>query len=523
MSNERPELSKPLLDSRLPLDLRRTFYAVFVEAYELFNQNRTIDSVLAVVPVLHQRVTEAVTAHPVLASTIFKDFFKWSLLEVFIEKTHFFCQDTIRFLIETNPDALLWAHRADDGFGRTAPINMLAENGRSKLLLWVAERYPWVLQHRQCRTMPPHLAMVRSYTDSGICDAGTIRKFYELYPQGLREKSKLDSEPKYPLAAILEGNAEPPADLVIWMAEQYPKAIYHEWNTGYTVLHEVCYLMANKQNHARLPCMCTANMANICRFLIAEHPCLIRKQVRGRGTLPIHMLAKSCNRPLVQEMAILLMKAFPDCVNASDLRSIPFIEQVHPLIIDELEIDQEILMLTQILQSMEKAVLLMKDQSCFTSRPNSSLFNAAAETFCSWAILQVSVILPTRKRQVTDRIAGLCRLIEGEDDPNEEWEVAVHGGDDTNMRNFEGSIFEYNIREGIMPGTTDDKDDCSKDDFSDSDNEASDNSYEGEEDSEASEPQPGNANNNNSTEQVEDRSAIDYFTIADRLGFGRIE
>ncbi|GAX22010.1 hypothetical protein FisN_6Hh257 [Fistulifera solaris] len=395
MSSERPELSKPLLDSQLPQDLRRTFYAVFTEAYELFSQNRTIEAVQAAVPVWHQRVTAAVTAHPVLASTIFKDFFKWSLLEVFIERTHFVCQDTIRFLIEINPDALLWAHRADDGFGRTAAINMLAEYGCPKLPLWVAERYPWVLHHKQCRVMPPHLAMVRAYTDSGICDAETIRKFYELYPRGLREKSKLDSTPKYPIAAILEGNAEPPVDLVIWMAEQYPKAVYHEWEPGYTVLHEVCCIMANKESHPRLPSRCTPNMANICRFLIAKHPRLIRKQVRGRGTLPIHLLAKSCNRPLVQEMAILLLKAFPDCIEDSDLRSIPFIEQVHPLIIDEIEINQEILMLTQILQSMEKAVLLMKDKSCTTSEPGSSLFCAAAESFCSWASLQVSESLPT--------------------------------------------------------------------------------------------------------------------------------
>jgi hypothetical protein len=74
-----------------------------------------------------------------------------------------------------------------------------------------------------------------------------------------------------------------------------------------------------------------------------------------------------------------------------------------------------------------------------------------------------------------------------------------------------------------MPGIIDDEDDCNEDCFSDSESEESDISDGGEEYNEDSEPQPGIANNGTSTEQQEDRSAIDYFTIADRLGFGRID
>ncbi len=60
------------------------------------------------------------------------------------------------------------------------------------------------------------------------------------------------------------------------------------------------------------------------------------------------MLARRCNRPLVQEMILLLIKVCPECLLGEagtllpELAAIPFIQQVHPLILDELETDDEI-------------------------------------------------------------------------------------------------------------------------------------------------------------------------------------
>jgi hypothetical protein len=86
--------------------------------------------------------------------------------------------------------------------------------------------------------------MVKYYAD-GECDAEMVRALYELYPQGLREKDKTDYNSKYPLA---------------------------------------CYSLAAKANDLEyVTFKCTPNMVNICRFLIFEHPRLIRQKVHGGG------------------------------------------------------------------------------------------------------------------------------------------------------------------------------------------------------------------------------------------------
>ncbi|GAX09373.1 hypothetical protein FisN_6Lh255 [Fistulifera solaris] len=386
--------------------------------------------------------------------------------------TYWACQETIKFLIEINPYCLLYARKDIDGYGKVAPIYLIPENGRCKLLHWIAERYPWVFQHKLCQKKPPHLKMVQYYTD-GRCDAETVRAFYELYPQGLREKDKADQTSKYPLAASLSGMEEPDADLFIWMAEQFPKAVYHKPIRGYTVLHSACYNLAAKENDwESVPLKCTPNMAKICRFLISEHPRLIRQKVRGGGPLPIHELANSCNRRLVQEMVIVLLKAYPESINAKsykwdpDLPTVPFIEKIHPLIVKEMDIDQQIDHLTQLSQDMEKAVTLLKKTSNGTQGPtrpksNNCLFESVAGVFCSWANVQVSDVLQARQKRIQESIADVCRLLEGEDVPDEEWEEDADDGEDEDG----GEAFspEGANEEGPSSDSVEDEDDWDED------------------------------------------------------------
>ncbi len=93
---------------------------------------------------------------------------------------------------------------------------------------------------------------------------------------------------------------------------------------------------------------------------------------------------------------IVLLKAYPECVNVKlykwdpDLPSLPFIEQVHPLIVEDSDIDQQMNFLTQLSQDMEKVATLSKtpfNETNGSTRPNSNncLFESVADVFCSWA------------------------------------------------------------------------------------------------------------------------------------------
>ncbi|GAX22007.1 hypothetical protein FisN_6Hu253 [Fistulifera solaris] len=182
-------------------------------------------------------------------------------------------------------------------------------------------------------------------------------------------------------------------------------------------------MAAKKPEEDYEPFKCTPNMAKICRFLITEHADLVRKQVRGHGRLPIHKLAHRCNRTLVQQMTILLLKSFPECVQVltdkrvPSLLSIPFIQQVHPLIVNELEIDEEASLLAQMVRNFETAAYLSKHSSS-----NSSLLDSVVDVFSSWSNVRVSDDLSAQKRHTQLKIAITCRLMKGNDVSNDEWE-----------------------------------------------------------------------------------------------------
>ncbi|GAX22011.1 hypothetical protein FisN_6Hh258 [Fistulifera solaris] len=434
MSSECSDLSKPITDDKLPSELGRKFYRLFQEAYDLFRRHRDEASVKDAAALLQEHFKEEVTAHPLLASAVSNDCLQWSLLEVVCKKTYGTCADTMQLLIETNPHALLWARPDIDGFIEFATIHMLPRDGYGELFPWIVEHYPWVFQHELCQELRPHVELLNAYGNNR-CDLQTVRKFYELYPQGLREIDRSDPMvPKYPLHAIVRGWEEPDADLFIWMAEQYTEAVYHESIPGRTVLHDVCFAMGQKENEfENVNIKSTPNMAKICRYLISQHPRLIRKQVHGEGSLPIHHLANACNRPLVQEMVILLLKAYPACIAVQAYRwdpflpQVPFIQQVLPHILNESIIDREILRLKQMSRNMRKAAAfsqtrLNSSNGSSTAASNSSLFASVAVVFCSWANLRVSDILPARKQRLQDRMAEICRSMEGEDVPDEEYE-----------------------------------------------------------------------------------------------------
>lgn len=210
----------------------------------------------------------------------------------------------------------------------------------------------------------------------------------------------------------------------------------------------------DREDYDYVPFKCTPNMAKVCRFLISEHPDLIRKQIHGQGHLPIHKLANRCNRPLVQQMTILLIKSFPECLQIKAIKrdpglpTIPFIQQVHPLIMNELEIDEEGSQLTEIMHNVKQAATLSKVHPSSTSGStssswNSSLFDSVAEIFCSWANLRVFDVLKARKRRIQELIADSCHLTTGDDVSDDDEDDEEDEEEDDDMDEDSGSESWY--------------------------------------------------------------------------------
>jgi hypothetical protein len=69
---------------------------------------------------------------------------------------------------------------------------------------------------------------------------------------------------------------------------------------------------------------------------------------------------------MVQEIAVLLLRTYPECVHVEAgapypaLSTVPFIQQIHPLILQEMELDEERLQLSKISQNISAAAALSK-------------------------------------------------------------------------------------------------------------------------------------------------------------------
>ncbi|GAX10703.1 hypothetical protein FisN_14Lu226 [Fistulifera solaris] len=410
MAYEIPESFKPVLDTELTPELHETFTSLFWEGYNLFSGHEArLLGLEATASSFYERLKDALGKDPILARVVNTKKKMWSLLDVSCEMIdqHDRHNTSTKLLIEANPPALLWKRRYRSGPGKRAPIHLIGNYPETcDLLLWIAERYVWVFEHKVCRKNPSHLNMMRCYAE-GHCSTETVWKFYELYPHGLQEKDRSPCRIRggYPLSISIAGPELPDPDLFIWMAEQYPDVVYLKIDRGYTILHEICLRLGEREeknfefmgkDRTETSSQRALTLAKICRILITAHPDLTREQVKDRGYLPIHMLAHRCNRPLVQEIVVLLLRAYPDCVSVKAgesrpaLCTVPFIQNLHPLILNETEIDEEILMLSLIADNLPGAAVLSAPQMMSIEAPTGSavthsLFGTVAEIFCSWA------------------------------------------------------------------------------------------------------------------------------------------
>lgn len=441
MSNLKPE--EPILDSELTWELKGKFQQLFEETYHFSDMHHDIEYMHTAATTLHRHLHEQVSAHPILAQTVCEHTHKWSLLEVLCAKAyHPFCRESVKFLIDQNPCALLWRKWLSDDFSSCALIHQIAESPwHCDLLPWIAERHLWVFEHKLCQTNPPHSRMVKSYV-YGYCGPEVIRKFYELYPRGLQEECKelpRGTYGKFPLSISLGGMLEgltrmpggltrlpePDADTFIWMAKQYPEAVYYSTWAG-NLLHQVFRSMTIAESGINYT-SCTPNKAKICRFLIIQHVDLVREKALCNGYLPIHVLTNHCNLPIVQEIVILLLKAYPECVLeksdriGQDLCRVPFIQRTLPLLREESVIDREISMLVDVSQKIFEATASLTNHSSTTlTTPNESvsrsfLLDSVSEIFRSWTNLRISSTLSASKQRIQECVAETCRELEADD------------------------------------------------------------------------------------------------------------
>ncbi|GAX10710.1 hypothetical protein FisN_14Lu250 [Fistulifera solaris] len=478
MSYDIPKSFLSVPDSKLPPELKETFHSLCKEAEDIIKMQDLTEHRESTVARFHRRVVDNFSAHPVLARTVVADHerIRELTLLAMVCFSGSICRETIYFLLQVNPYALLYVLFMNDSL-----IHVIAVDRRIyDVLLWIVEHYPWVFQHAVCQLKPPHIWLMRDYV-YGQCSLETVRKFYELYPQGLRERetSLLMFGPWYPLSLCIDGENDPDANFCIWMAKQFPDAVYHLLTRGfmkYTVLQKVCSSLASTR--------CTSNMAKICRFLITEHADLIRQQGCFGEPLPIVTLAAHCNRPLVQEAAVLMMKTCPECVkdNAGNwlpsLSPNPFIQQVHPLVVQELEIEREISLLSRISDDISKAAIMTRHQSPRAVIIKSHLLGCLSEVYCSWSNLRISDVLQRQKQQIQEQIAEVCRKLEGNngfeimwyDGIREEFEMLdwiAHYDSNTDDENVHFDEMEDRLNEDSESELESEEDEETEDDYDD--------------------------------------------------------
>ena len=161
---------RPIVDQKLSTDLKSQFHILQHKIYS-FEQGEEFPTAIYC-EILNSQVQSAVNEHPIFAQVISKDLLCWSLLTTIFEKVHNeLVHPTIKHLIETNPIALLWRW---DRYEASTPIKCIASTPmHCTIMPWIAENFPWILNHPKCSCIPPRCELVSQHTH-GSCYADVI-------------------------------------------------------------------------------------------------------------------------------------------------------------------------------------------------------------------------------------------------------------------------------------------------------------------------------------------------------------
>ena len=346
---------------------------------------------------LNKRVCCEVTATPILARTVrLNNAFKY-LLEIFCtmpnELFHF--HPAIKCLIKANPSALLWKSTS----GENIIHDISGHPSNCVLMPWIATNYQWVLNHGVCLENPPVIYLIRRFAnrrETTGCTAATIRQFFDAYPRGLTQQSKVG---RFPLCILLlsrRNECEP--DLFKWMAEQCPSSMFESGSIGKTPLYYACVSLIRHLGDYS---------SEICKYLISKCPESARIPV-GSETLPVHHLIRHRQHRQVKEVIVSLLREYPESYGMAAVQastptpapsSIPFIQRIKSLLDEERELKENIVYLQEVSGVFQDAVNGTKTPS--------SLASSTCDSFYNWAE-SFTQDLEARMEQVLTELQDEC-------------------------------------------------------------------------------------------------------------------
>jgi hypothetical protein len=439
-----PEEPQRIKDVNLPPKLREIFQNVFHEFYELgsamqIGGGNTMNTEDTTERSLCERIQRSVAEHPILACTCTVSYDRpvtgWSLLAVISRKTFSGSSvnrdvglATMKTLINLNPHALIWG--LSKRHGSANPLwNLVRNSGHSVLLPWIAEHHPWVFDHPKVRKHPPHFELVERYTHGrrgqAILSSSVVRSFYEWYPQGLEHIEEWSGQAPLHFCVDEESN-QCDAELFEWMARKYPAAMSLRDKCGMTPLQHACAALASDPRETTTyDTKYMETMARICRFLIWEYPHAVRMQSKPHDNilgLPIHFLTDRCNRPLVQDIVIRLLKEYPQAVEAATvdrppadilpkLGNVPFIQLVHPLLQQQADLEDERVWLHKACADFAVSTDSLVSSSC-----TCAVYQQVSEVFLSWARNRLTVEFQPIEADLLQQIEKVKEDLQGDDD-----------------------------------------------------------------------------------------------------------
>jgi len=352
--------------------------------------------------VLKERIRFEVTTNPVILRCTSTYIYAAgsTLLSFICDYNHFDDDSFIKFLIESDPSALLLP---DNG---SKVINIISSSSLCVLMPWIAATYPWVLHHGPgIQSMFDLIKRFASREDTPECTAAIIKQFFEAYPQALVQE---DDEENTPLHKILRfGRGCCDVDLVKWIAEQCPSNMLKRNLSGMTPLHIVCLRLGLRKED---------NMSIICRYLITYCPRSIQSSTE-KGNLPIHLLLMHDSshqvHPLFRDIIVRLLREYPESYRKSfgdtpsDIRapnSYAFIRHIKPLLDEEKELMESANQLRLMsIGSEETPGTLSTAVEC----TSDELMRSTANVFNSWATSFVQV-LDNKVEDISNQLDHAC-------------------------------------------------------------------------------------------------------------------
>jgi hypothetical protein len=354
-TNDESPPGSPIFDDEVDIDVRSQFKDLLSAIDDVQHWERGHDEIRAAYEALNERVQVKVTNKPILSRIVSRNLLNWNLLMSVCTKLHEWSHPTIKFLIKANPHALLWG-ASDAGLDAEGMLIYEIADHHSHCILmpWIAERYPWVLDHKRCRERPPALNLIVHYADEPEqCTADIVRHFFEAYPRGLSQEDE-GMEEGFPIHKVACGCYGCEPDLFIWMVEKCPESAFKIDRFGHNPLHKACFSLRY-------------GLREICEFMITNFSGTVRT-LGVSGDLPVHWLIGRCHNEQVLEAAMLLLNEYPESYDISSNikgstvapKHDPFIQHAY---------------LRQTKQAFEVAVENTQDP----------LIRSTCDTFASWA------------------------------------------------------------------------------------------------------------------------------------------